>query len=98
MATHPTAIPKRKCSPKRNGLYVGNQTATGPSHTGKGMLTKAKCPASKARPAMSNPGHAHFFGSLVRRPITAMTVSHPVMSKAMYQSGPLKSVGKNVVG
>ena len=49
-ATTPAAmIPQRKCSAKRNGLYVGNQTAVMPLLAGHGSDIHAKCKISKEK-------------------------------------------------
>lgn len=98
IATQPTAMPRRKCNPNRKGLYVGNHTATGPSPVGKGSFMNAKCPARRIPAAAASQPQAYFRGIFTMAHMTAMTVSHPSMSNAMYQSGPLRSAGKNVEG
>lgn len=98
MAAHQNAMPRRKCSQNRNGLYVGNQMATGQSPRGNGIAVNAKCHASSIAAAAANHAQANFLGIFTMAPMTATTVSQPNMSKAMYQSGPLISLGKNVEG
>ncbi len=98
MAAHPNAMPRRKCSQKRNGLYVGNQMATGQSPGGNGIAMNAKCHVSSIPAEAASHAQAYLLGIFTMAPMTATTVNHPSMSKAMYQSGPLISLGKNVDG
>lgn len=65
---------------------------------GNGIRMNAKCPNRSVQAAATSPAHANFLGIFRIAPMTATTVSQPSMSKAMYQSGPLMSAGKNVEG